>query len=93
MKLSLLMDIGFFIGIVPIGDGYLEDLKWMMIGPNGGVDFTWWFCKKAGFFVAITGGFMFKAVDMGSEYVRGDVVMAKVIGTPNLIFLLGGVAF
>jgi hypothetical protein len=65
----------------------------MMIDPNGGLDFTRRFRKKAGFLIAVRGGFMFKAVDMGSEYVRGDVIMAEVIGTPNLMLLPGGVAF
>ena len=70
LKVPIIAEIGFVFGSAYAGDGYNDTIKWFLIGPSAGLDFTWWFAKKAGVWLCLSVGYMLHA-DMGSEYTEG----------------------
>jgi hypothetical protein len=69
---SVMAETGYIYGkMLEVGDGYSEDIKWFIVGPSAGIDLTYWFQGGIGFNASLKTGYLFRAVDMGSDYSGG----------------------
>jgi len=81
IKLPILLDVGFVSGQVEAGDGYVDEIIWLLLGPSAGADFTWWKPNKFGFIISLKVGFQIKhgiyeSYSDGYSYLAGSTGMA-----------------
>ena len=88
IKLPVLLDVGCVAGTVDAGDGYNDEIFWMLLGPSVGGDFTWWKAEKVGFSISVKLGYQFR-FDIDSEYADGYSSAMDTIGLADISVLLG----
>lgn len=71
-NIPLLADFGYMHASFERGDGYGDDLNCLFLGPSTGADFTWWVWQNLGINVSLKAGYLFKVVDMESDYAPED---------------------
>ncbi|MBN2674479.1 MAG: hypothetical protein JXX29_22555, partial [Deltaproteobacteria bacterium] len=67
LKLPVLVDLGFMTGELEAGDGFRDNINWLLIGPSSGVDLIWWKANKLGIIVSFKLGIQAR-IDMNSSY-------------------------
>ena len=67
VKLPVMADLGFMSGELEAGDGYRDNITWMLLGPAGGVDLVWWKSNRYGFVVSFKTAVQFR-IDIDSQY-------------------------
>lgn len=87
IKIPALFEFGGISGRLDVGDGHVDAIKWLIMGPSTGIDYTWWFPKKVGIWICLNISYMFR-VDRESEYSGYDD-LERAIGFPEIAVLVG----
>lgn len=88
LKLPILIDTGIVTVKPYAGDGYYDDILWLLIGPSAGTDLTWWKAGKIGFTISLKVGYQFR-IDLDSYYEDGYSSAEDTIGLADIAVMFG----
>jgi hypothetical protein len=71
LKLPLQVAFSYLRATWEADDGYDDIVRWLLVGPALGIDFTWWVRERLGICLAIDGSYLFRASELDSEYADG----------------------